>query len=263
MLGPGGVGGDERQVDVGLHGGGQLALGLLGRLLQALCRAILSPLRSMPWAFLNSSTSQSMTFWSKSSPPRWVSPWSGPRTRPRPAPNQAAEARAAGPTTGNAIVARFRQVFERRGQDGCRGRDLVVRAGRSHDSLLSRSSVGRAAGGLVRPDHPKPGSTTALLHLNVIGLGATLTPKESGTLFLKVNDRAAELDDNAGQLKAEIQPVMNLVGRCYNRLVAEETHAKAQRRKDGDGRDTTSTAGCLASLRLCVKFQRRATKRRR
>ena len=36
VLRPGGVGGDEGQVDVGLHGGRQLALGLFGRLLQAL-----------------------------------------------------------------------------------------------------------------------------------------------------------------------------------------------------------------------------------
>jgi hypothetical protein len=57
----------------------------------------------------------------------------------------------------------------------------------------------------IRPDHPKPGSTTALLHPIVIGLGATVTPKETGTLFFKVNDSAGELDDNAGSLKVEIQ----------------------------------------------------------
>ena len=28
----------------------------------------------MPWSFLNSATSQSITSWSMSSPPRWVSP---------------------------------------------------------------------------------------------------------------------------------------------------------------------------------------------
>ena len=59
----------------------------------------------------------------------------------------------------------------------------------------------------VRPDHPKPGSTTALLHSTVIGLGGTLSPKESGTLFLKVNDSAGELDDNAGELKVGIRPL--------------------------------------------------------
>jgi len=56
----------------------------------------------------------------------------------------------------------------------------------------------------VRPDQPEPESTSALLHPTVIGLDATLTPKESGTLFLKVNDSAGELDDNAGELKVEI-----------------------------------------------------------
>ena len=38
------------------------------------CIAILSLERSMPSCFLNSETSQSTIFWSKSSPPRWVSP---------------------------------------------------------------------------------------------------------------------------------------------------------------------------------------------
>ncbi len=35
---------------------------------------ILSLETSIPWSFLNSATSQSMTSWSMSSPPRWVSP---------------------------------------------------------------------------------------------------------------------------------------------------------------------------------------------
>ncbi len=38
------------------------------------CSAILSCRRSMPACFLNSSHSQSVILWSKSSPPRWVSP---------------------------------------------------------------------------------------------------------------------------------------------------------------------------------------------
>ncbi len=38
------------------------------------CRAMRSLRRSIPWSRLNSSMSQSMTRWSKSSPPRWVSP---------------------------------------------------------------------------------------------------------------------------------------------------------------------------------------------
>ncbi len=57
----------------------------------------------------------------------------------------------------------------------------------------------------VRPDHPAPNSTTALLHATAIGLGATLAPEETGTLFLKINDSPAELDDNAGELKVEVR----------------------------------------------------------
>jgi hypothetical protein len=57
----------------------------------------------------------------------------------------------------------------------------------------------------VRPDHPKPDSLTSLARPTAIGLGVALSPDESGTLFLKINDSAAELDDNVGQLKIEIR----------------------------------------------------------
>ena len=73
VLRPGGVGGDERQVDLGLLGGRQLDLGLLRGFLQPLQRQR-SRRRSMPCSRLNSSASQSITRWSKSSPPRKVSP---------------------------------------------------------------------------------------------------------------------------------------------------------------------------------------------
>jgi hypothetical protein len=57
----------------------------------------------------------------------------------------------------------------------------------------------------VRPDHPTSGSTTALLHSTVVGLGTTLSPPQTGTLFLKINDSAGELDDNAGELKVKVR----------------------------------------------------------
>jgi hypothetical protein len=38
----------------------------------------------------------------------------------------------------------------------------------------------------------------------VIGPGATLKPKQSGTLYLRVNDSMAELDDNAGKVDVKI-----------------------------------------------------------
>ncbi len=57
----------------------------------------------------------------------------------------------------------------------------------------------------VRPDDPPPGSTSALLRPTVIGLGATITPAESGTLFLKINDSPGELHDNAGRLKVKVR----------------------------------------------------------
>jgi hypothetical protein len=56
----------------------------------------------------------------------------------------------------------------------------------------------------VRPDHPPSDSTSALLKPTVVGLGTTLSPTETGTLFLKINDSAGELGDNAGELKVQV-----------------------------------------------------------
>jgi hypothetical protein len=57
----------------------------------------------------------------------------------------------------------------------------------------------------VRPDSLQNGQKNPLLDPVPIGLGATLTPESAGTLFLKINDSAAELADNAGELWVEIK----------------------------------------------------------
>lgn len=55
----------------------------------------------------------------------------------------------------------------------------------------------------VRPDTPSMGMSP-LLDPEVIGTAATLTPQASGTLYLRINDSAGELDENAGQLEVAI-----------------------------------------------------------
>jgi hypothetical protein len=54
----------------------------------------------------------------------------------------------------------------------------------------------------VRPDAPQVSS--ALLAPRDVGLETILTPKETGTLYLRINDSAAELHDNAGAADVEI-----------------------------------------------------------
>ena len=72
VLGAGGVGGDEGEVHLGVRGAGELVLGPLGRLLQPLER---HPILTEVDALVpNRLASQSMIRWSKSSPPRKVSP---------------------------------------------------------------------------------------------------------------------------------------------------------------------------------------------
>ena len=56
----------------------------------------------------------------------------------------------------------------------------------------------------VRPEVPAAGRSP-LITPTTIGLAATLTPKHSGTLFFRINDSCAELDDNAGTLTADVQ----------------------------------------------------------
>lgn len=56
----------------------------------------------------------------------------------------------------------------------------------------------------VRPDKPGAGPSP-LIRPMVVGLGTTLIPTHSGTLFLRINDSAGELGDNAGSLTVEIK----------------------------------------------------------
>jgi hypothetical protein len=57
----------------------------------------------------------------------------------------------------------------------------------------------------VRPDHPTAESASALAHPTAIGLEATLTPVQTGTLFLKINVSAGKLSDAAGELNVSVR----------------------------------------------------------
>jgi len=57
--------------------------------------------------------------------------------------------------------------------------------------------------GAIRPDTPT-GGPSALLRPITIGLQRSLVPKQSGTLFLKINDSAGELADNTGSLTVHV-----------------------------------------------------------
>ncbi len=57
----------------------------------------------------------------------------------------------------------------------------------------------------IRPDPPRPPGPSPFIAPIAVGLGTAITPKHSGTLYLRINDSAAELGDNAGTLSVEIQ----------------------------------------------------------
>jgi hypothetical protein len=58
----------------------------------------------------------------------------------------------------------------------------------------------------LRGDDADEDVISGLLFPVEVGLGTTITPPKGGTLYFKINDSPAELDDNAGQLRVEIQP---------------------------------------------------------
>jgi hypothetical protein len=59
----------------------------------------------------------------------------------------------------------------------------------------------------VRPDPPPPDEPSALATPMAVGLDATLRPRRFGTLFLRINDSAGELGDNAGALVVHVKAI--------------------------------------------------------
>lgn len=64
--------------------------------------------------------------------------------------------------------------------------------------------LGMLLAGVVA-DTPESESANGLLSPVAIGLQATLTPQSAGTLYLRINDSAAELADNSGTLQVVIE----------------------------------------------------------
>ena len=57
----------------------------------------------------------------------------------------------------------------------------------------------------VRPDHAGDDGPSDLARPQVIGLSGRISPEKTGTLYLRVNDSAAELADNAGTLTVQVR----------------------------------------------------------
>jgi len=58
--------------------------------------------------------------------------------------------------------------------------------------------------GAVRPEHLAADRPSPLVRPVVVGLGTTIVPETTGTLYLKLNDSPAELADNAGTCRVRI-----------------------------------------------------------
>lgn len=62
---------------------------------------------------------------------------------------------------------------------------------------------------VIRPDGRPPDGRSAFLKPIPIGLEADITPEVTGTLYLRINDSAGELGDNAGQAEVTVEKVMS------------------------------------------------------
>jgi hypothetical protein len=60
--------------------------------------------------------------------------------------------------------------------------------------------------GSVEPDQLPAGTPPPMLIPEVVGLGTTLTPARTGTLYFRVNDSYGELGDNSGTLTVTVAP---------------------------------------------------------
>jgi hypothetical protein len=61
--------------------------------------------------------------------------------------------------------------------------------------------------GAVRDDQQPLAGLTPLVKPAPIGLGRDLTPQSGGTLYLKINESAADLSDNRGEVIVRIQRI--------------------------------------------------------
>lgn len=59
--------------------------------------------------------------------------------------------------------------------------------------------------GAVRPDTIDPERLSPLVRPAVVGLGTSLAPAVTGTLYLKINESAADLGDNSGELSVSVR----------------------------------------------------------
>jgi hypothetical protein len=64
--------------------------------------------------------------------------------------------------------------------------------------------------GAVRDDTMPLRGSTPLVAPEAIGLGRTFTPQSNGTLYLKINESAADLSDNQGQITVRVQPTQQV-----------------------------------------------------
>jgi hypothetical protein len=65
--------------------------------------------------------------------------------------------------------------------------------------------LGMLLGAVVEDDAAARPAEAGLAEPVTIGLGAEITPRASGTLYLRVNDSAANLGDNRGALTIEVE----------------------------------------------------------
>ncbi len=94
------------------------------------------------------------------------------------------------------------QIAEEKGDDG-RAQAWPCEPGGVTIEYYDGQPLGRLLGAIDNRDGPAAGE--GLAHPFPVGLGTTIRPPASGTLYLRVNDSAGRLDDNRGTLTSTIE----------------------------------------------------------
>ena len=153
-------------------------------------------------------------------------PLGQPASESRSPPTAAGNRPACGSKGKSYRVAASGPLSNRHRTNRRRSTTVALRAGRRHDRISRRPAarnVARRDRRMASGDEQAP-STASFAEPIEIGLSTTITPTASGTLYLRVNDSAARLDDNRGTLTVTIEEQNEANTAIANRKVRLTAH---------------------------------------
>ena len=86
--------------------------------------------------------------------------------------------------------------------------NLYIQVATTLTEVVTGLAAGAMAGVLAGLLLGRSPLTSGVLRPIVVGRSVRITPQFPGTLYLKINDSAAELADNSGELRVRVKPAL-------------------------------------------------------